>query len=123
MRFCLVWSLALVLLCLFPNSKGANILGLCPYPSKSYDILMRSLLQALVKKGNSVTFVTPYKSKKLLGNFTNLELTGILDIKNGKIILRIIYSSVISKIVITLTTCIKNRNLLKLVKKLVQTMK
>lgn len=63
--------------CEFVNS--ANILGIFNDGSKIHYILGEALLKALAQRGHNVTMASAYPLKEKLPNYTDLNLTGILE--------------------------------------------
>lgn len=62
----------------------SRILGVFPYPSKSHHILGKCLLKALAKKGHQVTMMSPFPEEDLITNYRQIELTGVLDLVEGR---------------------------------------
>lgn len=66
------------------QAYGANILFLFPLPSPSHKTPIKVLGEALVKRGHSVTLVSPYTLKVKSENFTEIILSGIEEYKERK---------------------------------------
>ena len=64
---------------------AANILGVFPFPTESHHILGNSLLGNLAKRGHNVTYVSPFKIKGTIPNFTHLGIPELLQYKEGNI--------------------------------------
>jgi len=64
----------LALLLLVTGSHGARILGVFPYPSKSHMIPLRVLMLELAARGHHVTEVTPFLERKIVPNYTQIEV-------------------------------------------------
>lgn len=62
----------------------SRILGIFPFPSRSHHILGKCLLKALAEKGHHVTMLSPFPEEDLIPNYRQIELTGILDMVEGK---------------------------------------
>jgi hypothetical protein len=64
----------LLALLLVTGSDGARILGVFPFPSKSHMIIQRVLMLELAGRGHQVTEVTPFLERKIVPNYTQIEV-------------------------------------------------
>lgn len=65
-------------------AKCANILAIFHIPSQSHHILGSALLKTLAKQGHNVTMISPFPFKEKIENYTDIELKGFLQFKQGK---------------------------------------
>lgn len=77
-------TVAAVFLCSFLVVDGAKILAIFHFPSNSHFILGSTLLKALAKRGHEVTMLSPFLLKTPIKNYEEIELTGMLEFKEGE---------------------------------------
>jgi hypothetical protein len=68
-----VW---LLLLMLMPVAmiRGAKVLGLFPFPSRSHLMVQKALMFELARRGHEVTVVSSFPENKVIPNYTEIEL-------------------------------------------------
>ena len=73
----------LLMLTLMPVAmiRGAKVLGLFPFPSRSHMIVQKALMFELARRGHEVTVVSSFPENKAIPNYTDIELkTSIEDL-------------------------------------------
>jgi hypothetical protein len=67
------WLLVLILV---PVSicRGAKVLGVFPFPSRSHLIVQKALMFELARQGHEVTVVSPFPENKAIPNYTEIEV-------------------------------------------------
>lgn len=61
--------------CVLLSANGARILSLFPHQAKSHYLVFEPLLKKLSENGHQVVSVTHFPQKKLLPNFTDVDIT------------------------------------------------
>ncbi|KAK4885380.1 hypothetical protein RN001_001651 [Aquatica leii] len=71
---------------------SANILAIFHFPCKSHHILGSTLLKALARRGHDVTMVSPFPFKDPMENYTDIDITGMLEYKENHIVPKFVAS-------------------------------
>jgi hypothetical protein len=68
-----VW---LLLLMLMPVAliRGAKVLGVFPFPSRSHLNVQKALMFELARRGHEVTVLSSFPENKVIPNYTDIEL-------------------------------------------------
>lgn len=87
--------LATLIVCLavsMPHINCAKILLVFPAVSKSHFLVGEALTLGLAEAGHNVTILSAYDYKPKLPNVEAVQLTGVLEMAEGKHIFQIIHS-------------------------------
>jgi len=55
-------------------TRGAKVLGVFPFPSRSHLIVQKALMFELARRGHEVTVVSSFPENKDIPNYTDIEL-------------------------------------------------
>ena len=61
--------------------RGAKVLGVFPFPSRSHLIVQKALMFELARWGHEVRVVSSFPENKAIPNYTDIDLkTGVKDL-------------------------------------------
>ncbi|CAH0395928.1 unnamed protein product [Bemisia tabaci] len=66
------------------ETSGYKILGLFPYVGQSHDVMFKSIMNELVKRGHVVDVLSHYPREKSMYNYTDLSVLGSVPLPNNQ---------------------------------------
>lgn len=66
------------------ETSGYKILGLFPYVGQSHDVMFKSIMKELVKRGHVVDVLSHYPREKSMYNYTDLSVLGSVPLPNNQ---------------------------------------